>query len=70
MIIKQPEDQSIDRERINGMLILLNYTFDIYEKRASIIDIVRVQNDINKIKGLGGKFTILNNEVVFEAGNS
>lgn len=67
MIIKQPDDKSIDKERINGMLILLNH---IITNTSTINGWTDFLEDLNKMEGLKGKFVCdQRDSVVFEAGN-
>jgi hypothetical protein len=67
MIITQPADQTLTKERIEAILIVLNYHWKRADEPKDAA--LQLHNTINEMPNLQGRFALSENgeEVVFEA---
>lgn len=66
MTIYQPEDKTLTKERIESMLILLNYPFD--SEPLSPSEMQPMLDSLNRMPNLKGRFTLSEKgEIVFVA---
>jgi hypothetical protein len=70
MIITQPADQTLTKERIEAILIVLNYHWKRADEPKDVhaLEALQLHNTINEMPNLRGRFTLSEKgDIVFVA---